>query len=134
MKVGLISDTHAYLDPKLPSILADCDEIWHAGDVGNLILEDHFDQPVRAVYGNIDSAEIRHRYPQDLWLRHENQSILMTHIAGRPNRYPARVKALLRQEPVIALICGHSHIPLVQRHPELPLLHINPGALEIASH
>ena len=89
MKIGLISDTHSYLDPKVKEHFAECDEIWHAGDIGDLKVADELEgfKPFLAVYGNIDGQNARIRYPEHLWIEREGLTIWMTHIGGYPPRY-----------------------------------------------
>ena len=131
MTLGLISDTHGYLDPKIADYFRSCDEILHAGDVGTIETLESLQKikPTSAVYGNIDGQDIRAECPQDLWLEREGLQIFMTHIAGRPGNYPSRVKAILRQKRPHILICGHSHILKVMKDPDYPdLLYLNPGA------
>ncbi len=131
MKIGLISDTHGWLDPQVFNYFESCDEIWHAGDIGDLEvmqqLEAH--KPVKAVYGNIDGKEIKSKYPKNQIFTCEGMRVWITHIAGRPPRYTPEILASLQQNTPDILICGHSHILQVmhdKQHP--PLLYINPGA------
>jgi putative phosphoesterase len=131
MKIGLLSDTHSYLDPKVLEHFKQCDEIWHAGDIGEagLITELETTKPVRAVYGNIDSIDLQARWPEDLWLDIEGVSVLMTHIGGTPPRYNPRVRKLLSEKTPGMFICGHSHILKIGRDPALNnMLFVNPGA------
>lgn len=135
MTVGLISDTHGFLDDALLGHLTDCDEIWHAGDLGpgesgpfGLLERLRSFKPAKAVYGNIDGAEIRAELPADLAWECEGLRIYMRHIGGYPGNYDRRAKSeLIRQKPDL-FICGHSHILRVMRDPDLNLLHMNPGA------
>ncbi len=131
MTLGLIADTHGYLDPKIPGYFECCQEILHAGDIGPVEVLDSLSniKPTQGVYGNIDGADVRACCPENLWLEREGLSILVTHIAGRPGKYNARVRDLIEKEPPDILICGHSHILKVIKDPAYPnLLHINPGA------
>ena len=131
MTLGLISDTHSYLDPKIAGYFNNCDEILHAGDIGSLSVLESLQtlHPTHAVYGNIDGQEIRNCCPEDLWLEYQGIRILMTHIAGRPGKYHPRVRSVLKSTPPDILICGHSHILKVMKDPEYAdLLYINPGA------
>lgn len=131
MRIGLISDTHSHLDPRVFTHFKECDEIWHAGDIGDLALADQLAtfKPFRAVYGNIDDREIQVRYPENLRFTCEGLRIWMTHIAGSPPRYNPRVKKELKLEVPDILICGHSHILRVKRDPAYAnMLYINPGA------
>lgn len=131
MKIGLLSDTHGYLDPALTEYLETCDEIWHAGDIGTIEVCDQLEalKPFRAVFGNIDGPEIQRRYPEDLFFEVEGIKVCITHIGGYPPRYNRRAKAeLLPQKPKI-FICGHSHILKVMVDKDRDnLLCLNPGA------
>ncbi len=128
--IGLISDTHGYLDESLAEHFRDCDEIWHAGDIGSSDLISRLEQikPVTCVYGNIDDADARNRFPEDCWLTRGGMTFLMTHIAGRPPKYNPRVRKLLAERKADALLCGHSHICEVKKDPSTGILFINPGA------
>lgn len=131
MKIGLLSDTHGYLDEPIFKHLADCDELWHAGDIGNTAVAEQLAafKPLQAVYGNIDGQEIRLMYPEDLWLEREGLSVLITHIGGYPPRYNPRVKQILSQRQPHIFVCGHSHILKVMRDPKRNhMLCLNPGA------
>ncbi len=130
-RIGVISDTHSFLDPALAQVLTQCDEIWHAGDIGNrevLTELEKFGKPVRAVYGNIDGQDIRIDTPKHLIWYVERRKILMTHIGGYPGRYVADIKKMLIREKPDIYVCGHSHILKVIYDKQLELLHINPGA------
>lgn len=131
MKIGLLSDTHSYLDPKVLEHFSNCDEIWHAGDIGDagVITELQRIKPVRAVFGNIDGKELQTVWPENYRAVIEGVSILMTHIGGTPPRYNPRVKKLLTERTPAIFICGHSHILKVGRDPALNnMLFVNPGA------
>ena len=131
MVIGLISDTHSYLDPQIASYFDSCHEIWHAGDIGNAALLNDLRslKPTYAVFGNIDPPEVRHQCPEDLWLEREGLNILITHIAGTPGRYSARIKSLLKEKAPDLLICGHSHFLKVTRDTKFGnMWFINPGA------
>lgn len=131
MKIGLISDTHGYLDPTVASWFSDCDEIWHAGDIGEPAVADELEKlkPLRAVFGNVDNKPLQIRFPEDLRFTCEGVDVLITHIAGRPPSYNPRVRKLLAADPPDILICGHSHILAVKRDPQYRnMLFINPGA------
>jgi putative phosphoesterase len=129
-RIGLISDTHSYLDPRVAEHFADCHEIWHAGDIGDMTVIDELEKlkPVRAVSGNIDDKTIQARYPEDLWLEVEGFTILITHIAGAPPNYNPRLKKILKERTPDILICGHSHILKIMRDKNRNLIFINPGA------
>jgi uncharacterized protein len=130
MKIGLLSDTHSYLDPKIFEYFAACDEIWHAGDIGYGVIEDlESFKPVRVVYGNIDDLNFQQKYPEDIWFKAEGFTVLMTHIGGAPPNYNPRVKKLLQSKIPDIFICGHSHILRVKKDPQYNnMLYINPGA------
>jgi uncharacterized protein len=131
MKIGLISDTHGFLDRKVFDHFKDCDEVWHAGDIGSSQLIDELEnfKPLKAVYGNIDDADIRQRFPEDLWFNCEEFLVLITHIAGTPPHYNPRLKMILKEKKPDILICGHSHILKIMKDPKQNnLLFINPGA------
>ena len=130
MKIGLLSDTHSHIDEKALNFFKDCDEIWHAGDIGDFSVIDTLESQtnIRAVYGNIDSHEIRLSCPEYQIFTIENFKIVMTHIGGYPKRYAPGVKAILQKERPNLFISGHSHILKVINDAELNLLHINPGA------
>ncbi|MCF8345703.1 MAG: metallophosphatase family protein [Bacteroidales bacterium] len=130
MKIGVLSDTHGSLDKQLTEFFSVCDEIWHAGDVGNtevLLLLEKF-KPLVAVYGNIDGADIRIRTKEHQRLERGGLDIWMTHIGGYPGNYDRRVKDVLKHSPPDIFISGHSHILKVMHDKNLGLLHINPGA------
>ena len=131
MKIGLISDTHGFLDPKVFDHFKDCDEVWHGGDIGNLQLVHTLEnfRPLRAVYGNIDDKDIQIRFPEDLWFDCEGLNVWMTHIGGAPPRYNPRIRKLLSTRTPDIFICGHSHILRVAKDPAHGgMLYINPGA------
>jgi putative phosphoesterase len=131
VRIGLLSDTHSFLDPELLPILDACDEIWHAGDVGNEEVANQLrslNKSLRIVYGNIDGREIRLIATQTLVWQVEQMKILMTHIGGYPGHYPSTIKQLLLKEKPDIFVCGHSHILKVIYDKQLKLLHINPGA------
>ncbi len=131
MKIGLLSDTHSYLDEKIFVYFKDVDEIWHAGDIGTDELADRLEafKPFRAVYGNIDGGKLRIRYPEDQIFSVEGVSVWITHIGGYPPRYTSRVKtAIMKYNPKL-FICGHSHILKIMPDPKRSgSLCINPGA------
>ena len=129
-RIGLISDTHGYLDPQVKEHFKDCDEIWHAGDIGESEVINQLEKlkPVRAVFGNIDDKTIRAKYQEDLWLDLEGFTILITHIAGSPPNYNPRMEKVLKERKPDILICGHSHILKIIRDKERGMIFINPGA------
>jgi len=130
VKIGLISDTHSYLDPTVLSYFSECDEIWHAGDIGNLAVSDELAaaKPFRAVWGNIDGREARQLYPENQVFEVAGLKVWMTHIGGYPPRYSPKIKPQLARIKPDLFICGHSHILKVVADPIYPLLHLNPGA------
>lgn len=129
-QIGLLSDTHSYWDERFNQYFADCDEIWHAGDIGSLEVIERLSKigPVRAVYGNIDGQNIRTVFPEVNRFTIENTTVLMKHIGGYPGKYDKSVKHLLLEEPPQLFISGHSHILKVLFDKKLNILHINPGA------
>jgi len=129
-KIGLISDTHAYLDESVFNHFKDCDEIWHIGDFGNAEVADQLEgfKPLRAVYGNIDDQGLRLRFPEDLRFTCEEVDVWLTHIGGYPGKYAARIKKEITANPPQLFITGHSHILKVMFDQKLKCLHLNPGA------
>ena len=131
VRIGLLSDTHGYMDDQLISILGDVDEIWHAGDLGGLAMLDKISKlkkPIRAVHGNIDDAKVKREAPAQLTWSLEGKKFFMTHIGGYPGHYAKGIKTLLSEIQPDVFICGHSHILKVIFDKELDLLHLNPGA------
>lgn len=130
MKIGLISDTHGYLDEAVFRHFDQCDEIWHAGDFGSIEIADKLSsfKPLRGVYGNIDGQDIRSVYPENLKFECEDTRVWMTHIGGYPGRYDPRIREEIRLDPPGLFITGHSHILKVMFDKELNCLHLNPGA------
>ncbi len=133
-RIGIISDTHSFWDPKFATYLHDLDEVWHVGDIGSEALADRFEAlgpKFRAVVGNIDGQPLRRRYPEVLRFRCEEVDVLMKHIGGYPGRYDASIRATVRSNPPQLFVSGHSHILRVMPDRTLHLLHINPGAAGI---
>lgn len=131
MKIGLLSDTHNFLDPKVFQHFSGCDEIWHAGDIGDLSLMAQLEafKPSRAVFGNIDDKRLQVKYPEDLFFECEGLKILITHIGGKPPTYNPRAKKLITSHRPDIFICGHSHMLLIKRdETQNKMLFINPGA------
>lgn len=130
MQIGLLSDTHAYLDPKVMHHFKDCDEVWHAGDIGNLAVLEQLEafKPLRIVYGNIDDEQLRARTPLNALFTVAELKVFITHIGGYPGRYTPRVRKILDEEKPGLYICGHSHILKVMPDPKRGLIHMNPGA------
>ncbi len=129
-KIGLISDTHDYLDDQVFKFFEERDEIWHAGDIGHIQIAEQLAtfKPLKAVYGNIDGPEVQHMYPEELRWNCEEVKIFMTHIGGYPGKYMAWVKQALESNPANLFISGHSHILKVMFDQKLNCLHMNPGA------
>lgn len=130
MKIGLLSDTHGYLDDAVLKHFEKCDEIWHAGDFGSMEVIEKLEafKPLRGVYGNIDDKDIRLKFPEHLRFHCEQVDVWMTHIGGYPGKYSPLVKPEILNNPPKLFITGHSHILKVQFDPKLQLLHLNPGA------
>lgn len=129
-RIGLISDTHSFLDPAVFKYFDEVDEIWHAGDFGTLALADQLlaFKPLKAVYGNIDDKDVRQIYPEHLKFKCEEVKVWMTHIGGYPDRYSANVKSEIYTKPPDLFIAGHSHILKVIFDKKINCLHLNPGA------
>ena len=129
-KIGLLSDTHSYLDNAIFKYFEEVDEIWHAGDIGSMEVVEKLEafKPLKAVYGNIDDAKIRRAFPLDLRFDCEGMDVWITHIGGYPGRYNKRTREALDLNPPDLFICGHSHILKIMPDKKYNLLHINPGA------
>jgi uncharacterized protein len=132
-KILLLSDTHGYIDDAVLKYVKQADEVWHAGDIGDLKVTDAIKKlkPLRAVYGNIDDAKTRIEFPEHNRFMCEQVSVWITHIGGYPNRYDMRVRETIMQNPPDIFISGHSHILKVIPDKKLNLLHMNPGAIGI---
>ncbi len=130
-KILLLSDTHSFIDEKVLNYCKDADEVWHAGDIGNLEVIHKIQEVsrVRAVYGNIDDKNIRSEFPLDLKFTIEGVTVWMTHIGGNPYRYNHRIRESISLRPPKIFICGHSHILKVQYDKKFKLLFMNPGAI-----
>ena len=130
MRIGLLSDTHGWLDPALERHFEACDEIWHAGDIGTMAVSGTLSswKPLRAVWGNIDGHELRRTYPEHQRFQIAGAQVWMTHIAGRPPRYTPEIRSELATTRPTLFICGHSHICLVQFDHATGTLYMNPGA------
>lgn len=129
-RIGLISDTHHYLDKSVADHFKDCDEIWHGGDFGTIAIADELKKikPLRGVYGNIDGPDIRTIYPEQLIFMCEEVKVMLRHIGGYPPKYnPETKKEILLHRPQL-FISGHSHILKVMFDEQLQCLHMNPGA------
>ena len=129
-RIGILSDTHGTLIPQLFDFFKDVDELWHAGDIGNIETAEQLEafKPLRAVHGNIDDHIVRLQYPEDQFFQVEDVQVFMTHIGGYPDHYLSEIKALLKYKKPDLFVCGHSHILRVIYDKKLNLLHINPGA------
>ena len=130
VKIGLISDTHSFLDDAVFKYFESCDEIWHAGDIGNIEVSDKLAsfKPFRAVWGNIDGQELRQAYPENLRFKCEDTDVWITHIGGYPGKYSPQIRNEIYSNPPQLFICGHSHILKVIYDKKISCLHINPGA------
>jgi len=133
-RIGLLSDTHGHLDPGVMKHFGNCDEIWHAGDIGTMEVSDRLAawKPLRAVFGNVDGGKLRIIHPENQLFELEGVKVLMTHIGGYPGRYTSRVRQLIAEEKPELYICGHSHILKVMPDRRHGLLHMNPGACGIS--
>ena len=131
-RIGLISDTHNYLDDTVFKHFENCDEIWHAGDFGSIGIADrlsvHSGLTLKGVWGNIDGYDVRSVYPQKLVWDCEGVKVYMTHIGGYPGRYAPGIKQELIAGKAKLFICGHSHILKVMYDKAIDCLHMNPGA------
>ena len=129
-RIGILSDTHSHWDERYIEYFTECDEIWHAGDIGSTEVADRLAafRPLRAVCGNCDGGDLRRMFPTKLRWRCEEADVLMTHIGGYPGRYDRSIVRDLVARPPQLFVCGHSHILKVQYDRSLGLLHINPGA------
>jgi putative phosphoesterase len=129
-KIGLLSDTHAYWDDKYAQYFAACDEIWHAGDIGNQEVLNKLQalKPVRAVYGNVDDHLLRAICPKTLRFKIEEVEVLLTHIGGYPGKYESEIRREIYAHPPKLFVCGHSHILKVMYDKHLQMLCVNPGA------
>lgn len=128
MKIGLLSDTHGYLDQQVFSYFDSCDEIWHAGDIGDISVVRALQnfKPLKAVYGNIDGLEVRQCCPENLFFECEGMKVFLTHIAGKPPLFNPRVRTLIKEKKPDMLICGHTHILRVVK--KEGIFYLNPGA------
>lgn len=129
-RIGVLSDTHGYLDPRVLGHFANVDEIWHAGDIGSGMVLQHLREfkPTRAVYGNMDSGDVRYSLSEFYRFRVEDVNVLMTHIGGYPGKYNPWLLPMFKKEPPQLFVCGHSHILKVQYDSTWQMLTMNPGA------
>lgn len=127
----LLSDTHSHIDNDILKYAKQADEVWHAGDIGNLTVTDTLQKlkPLRAVYGNIDNDEARREFPLHNRFICEGVDVWITHIGGYPGRYDKRIREEIYKNPPKLFICGHSHILKVMPDKKTGLLHMNPGAI-----
>lgn len=132
-KILLLSDTHSHIDDTILKYVRQADEVWHAGDIGDLVVTDTIKElkSLRAVYGNIDDAKARMEFPLHNRFICEGVDVWITHIGGYPGKYNQEIRSDIKQNPPKLFICGHSHILKVQFDKELNLLHMNPGACGI---
>lgn len=130
-KILLLSDTHSYIDEAILKYAQEADEIWHAGDIGNIMVAEKLEAAgkFKAVYGNIDDAQVRAAYPLNNRFMCEGVDVWITHIGGYPGRYDLRIREEIRDNPPRLFISGHSHILKVMNDKKLGLLHMNPGAI-----
>jgi hypothetical protein len=129
-RIGLLSDTHGWLDDAVFNHFKKCDEIWHVGDFGNIAVADALAtfKPLRGVYGNIDGYDVRSQFSlKEVW-NCEEVTVFMTHIGGYPNRYAPGVKAEIEAAGARLFLSGHSHILKVIYDEKINCLHMNPGA------
>ena len=131
LKILLLSDTHCDIDKTVLKRASGVDQVWHAGDIGDLAVTDALKQKttIKAVYGNIDEALIRAEFPKELIFDCEGVTVYITHIAGYPGRYNTLTKKAIQTYRPDLVICGHSHILKVMRDPKYGHLHMNPGAI-----
>ncbi|MCB2207858.1 MAG: metallophosphatase family protein [Bacteroidetes bacterium] len=129
-RIGILSDTHGFIHPGVSDFFKDCDEIWHAGDIGNIETADELAifKPFKAVYGNIDDTLIRSEYSEYELFTCDNVKVLMIHIGGYPGRYSQKARQLIELHHPQLFISGHSHILKVMPDKKYHLLHINPGS------
>lgn len=129
-RIALLSDTHSYIDDRILKHLSEVDEVWHAGDIGDISVTDRIAKikPLRAVYGNIDNNEVRQEFKESLIFDCESVKVCMIHIGGRPGKYNSRSLELIKENKPKLFICGHSHILTVKNDPKYDLLFMNPGA------
>ena len=128
-RIGVLSDTHGFLPQQTYSFFKDCDELWHAGDIGPWVLDELRQwKPLRAVWGNCDSPALHYEIEEQLFFECEGQRVLMTHIGGWPGHYMPDMRRTLELAKPDIFVCGHSHILKVMYDNEYNFLHINPGA------
>ena len=130
-KILLLSDTHSYIDDRILDYAQQADEIWHAGDIGDISVTDKLAEikPLRAVYGNIDDNKARAEFPLNNRFTLEGVDVWITHIGGYPGKYNPAIRKEITENPPKLFICGHSHILKVMPDKQLGLIHMNPGAV-----
>ncbi|MDB4767609.1 metallophosphatase family protein [Flavobacteriaceae bacterium] len=133
-KILLLSDTHSHIDERILHFVSEADEVWHAGDIGDLAVTDAISalKPLRAVYGNIDDHKARSSFPLDLKFNCEGMKVWITHIGGYPGKYNQRIRTEIKQNPPQIFVAGHSHILKVQWDKSIQCMHLNPGACGIS--
>lgn len=129
-RIALLSDTHSYIDDRILKHLSEVDEVWHAGDIGDISVTDEIAKikPLKAVYGNIDNNEVRQEFKEYLIFDCESVKVCIIHIGGRPGKYNSRSVELIKENKPKLFICGHSHILTVKNDAKYDLLFMNPGA------
>jgi putative phosphoesterase len=130
-RILLLSDTHSYIDDTILKHVKNADEVWHAGDIGDLKVTDTIKEikPLRAVYGNIDNTEARMEFPEVNRFMCEGVDVFIIHIGGYPGKYHPKIRPMIQANPPKLFICGHSHVLKVMPDKQLNLLHMNPGAI-----
>ena len=133
-KILLLSDTHSHIDERILDFVSEADEVWHAGDIGDLAVTDAIAalKPLRAVYGNIDDHKARSTFPLDLKFDCEGMKVWITHIGGYPGKYNQRIREEIQKNPPQIFIAGHSHILKVQWDKSIQCMHLNPGACGVS--
>ena len=133
-KILLLSDTHSHIDERILHFVSEADEVWHAGDIGDLAVTDAIAdlKPLKAVYGNIDDHRARSSFPLDLKFDCEGMKVWITHIGGYPGKYNQRIREEIKQNPPQIFIAGHSHILKVQWDKSIQCMHLNPGACGVS--
>lgn len=129
-RIGILSDTHGYINPSLFTFFEHCDELWHAGDWGNIETVNTLKKfkPLKSVYGNIDGREVRSEFPEINIFTIEDLKVCITHIGGYPGKYDSKFRHILQTQNPDIMVCGHSHILKVMRDVKNNLMHFNPGA------
>jgi putative phosphoesterase len=133
-KILLLSDTHSHIDERILHFVSEADEVWHAGDIGDLAVTDAIAalKPLKAVYGNIDDHKARSSFPLDLKFDCEGMKVWITHIGGYPGKYNQRIREEIQKNPPQIFIAGHSHILKVQWDKSIQCMHLNPGACGVS--